>query len=168
MIFVIIYNFFCYTLGLEDMQIKSENFQKIFALELISAFLYTYIGHILTLFFMQKKENYKEISIICMPATIITMLIVTYSNELIMNAFIMFFYFIYQYFKNPTKKTILKTAGYLLIITIIQSIFYVFKYYIFGMHYNDITSDVLRGLMNCDYYLFILVIIIIKNKLRGK
>lgn len=174
MSFVIIYNFFCYTIGLEMMQLNLDNVKKIFALELICTSIYTYIGHILMLFFMEEKSNYKSIMLICLPVTIVTMFIVSFSNEAIMNIFIIFFYFFYRWFKHPGKKVIFTTLGYLLLISIIQIVFYYFKYYIFNLQYGDIHSDVVRAFINCDYYLFLSAIIIVKNiimvkkELKGK
>jgi len=165
MILVIIYNFFCYTIGLESMQLKAYNIKKIFALEIIFGFIYTYLGHLLTLFLMQNKDMYKKTAIFCLPFTILTMVLTNFVDGSVINIIVIFFYFFYCYMLSQNIKTIAKCFSYLVLIFIIQMVFYYFKYVIFKIPFMSIDSELLKALMNFDYYLFLTVIIVIKTKL---
>lgn len=165
MILVIVYNFFCYTIGL-DTQINISNIKKIAVVEMISYFIYTYFGNIVTLFFMEDKKNYKEIALMSIPVSLLVYLFK--DNTLLGNIFLFSYYFIYRYLKKPKTKTIFTTLGYLVAIFAFQTIFYLFKYQILHLQYNNIDNSLIRLILGMDYYVFIGTLILIKNKLIRK
>lgn len=165
MILVIVFNYFCYTVGIENLQLNVDNFKKIFIIEMICYALYTYIGNVLTLWFMEKKENYKQIALISIPLSIIVGIIHSISNVVIGNIFLISFYFLYRYVKN---NKIMSTFGFLSLISVIQSVFYYMKYEILGLNYATIDNSALTMFLGMDYYLFLGVLIILKNKIVRK
>ena len=163
MIFIIVYNYFCYTIGLDTFKINIDNFKKIFVLEVISCSLYTYIGNILTLMFME-KEKYKQILIVSIPISLMVFLIHTFGNFAIANIFLIFIYFMYRYLNNGIG-TVVSTLGYLIVILLIQFVFYFMKYDFFNIDYMELDNNLVRMLLGFDYYLFLGVTVIVKNKI---
>ncbi len=150
------------------MQIKVDNIKRIFAVELIFAFIYTYVGHMLTLFLMRNGKDYKEIAVMCLPLSLLTIIISHFTNMAIMNLIVISFYFFYCYIKSQKIQTLVRSFEWLVLIFIIQTIFYFFKYYIFKIPYSSIDSDVTKSLMSFDYYIFLAIIIIIRDKLTKR
>lgn len=165
MIMVIVFNYFCYTVGLESLQLNVGNFKKIFILEMISYALYTYIGNVLTLWFMEKKENYKQIAMISIPLSIIVGIIHGCSNIVVGNVFIISFYFLYRYIKS---NKLVSTFAYLTTISLIQCVFYYMKYQVLGLNYATIDNSFLTMILGLDYYLFLGTLIVVKNKIVRK
>lgn len=162
MIMVIIYNVFCYTTGLSDLTLNVSNFKKIFILECISYFTITYLCNVSTLWFMEKRKNFKEIAIISVPMSLLVFIINSLGGIVVANIFMFSFYFLYRYMKDTRMMTIVSTFGYLVILAIVQTIFYYLKYYILGIHYEEVDNYLLRFLLSIDFYLFIFCLIGIK------
>lgn len=160
---VIFWNIFCCTTEFYDLQIKKTNIERIMSLEVLFAFIYTYLGYITSLFFMENKSNYKEILVISIPLSIISMIICSSSNMVVANIFIIFIYFFYRYFKN--RKSLISTFLYLIGISLIQYLFYYFKYIMLQINY-DIFNETLKLFLGLDYYILMLFIILLVNKLR--
>jgi len=165
-VFVIIYNIFCREVELYSLQIKIGSIKKFFVIETLFYFIYTFLGNIITLFFMEKENNYKEIVCLSIPFSFAISIVHNISNIVVGNIFIILFYFMYRYLKSLKISSIISTFLYIIIIFFIQFLFYVIKFKLLGIDYNNIDSSLVRFLLGLDYYIFMYVIILIKNKVK--
>jgi len=165
MVFVIIFNIFCATTGLHKFSFNANNMKKILALEAIFYFLYTYLGNLLSLWFMEKPKSYPRIAVLSLPLSIMIAIVHKASNLAVGNIVLMFSYFLYRYAKH---NKILSTVGYIITLFMIQSVFFILKYQIIGIDYSSLDNNMVRLLLGLDYYIFLYVIILIKNNIGGK
>lgn len=166
--FVVMYDIFCYYTGLKDFSLNVNTIKQIFVIDVFFGIVYTYLGNYIMLSFLGNEKEQKEYLISSIFLTMFSLIMVNISNNALTNIMMTILYFLYFYCKNPKNKTIANISKKIIIILLIQLIFSFIKYNINNVLLCDLNNDLIKFMLGLDYYIFMLILICIKNKiLRG-